>query len=87
MEETLGAILLSVLNSYMVLFVLGLITTVTEWKKINAPKVKKIKYMFSFPVFIFTYLPISIAALLKFKKIEWQPITHSIAKTIEELKF
>ena len=26
MEETLGAILLSVLNSYMVLFVLGLIT-------------------------------------------------------------
>ncbi len=87
MEETLGAILLSVLNSYMVLFVLGLITTVTEWKKINAPKVKKIKYMFSFPVFIFTYLPISIAALLKFKKIAWQPITHSIAKTIEELKF
>ncbi|NLK64111.1 MAG: glycosyltransferase family 2 protein [Tissierellia bacterium] len=84
--ETIGAILMSVLNSYIVLFVLGLITTVTEWKKINASWVKKIKYMFSFPIFIFTYLPISIAALLKFKKIEWQPITHSIVKTIEEVQ-
>jgi len=31
-------------------------------------------------------VPISIVALFKFKKIEWQPITHSIVKTIEEIQ-
>ena len=86
MGETIGAILLSVLNSYIVLFILGLITTVTEWKSINSSSLKKIKYIFSFPIFIFTYIPISIVALFKFKKIEWQPITHSIVKTIEEIQ-
>ena len=86
MNETIGAILLSVLNSYIVLFILGLITTVTEWKNINSSPLKKIKYIFSFPIFIFTYIPISIVALFKFKKIEWKPITHSIVKTIEEVR-
>ncbi len=86
MRETLGAVLLSVMNSYIVLFILGLITTVTEWKKINSSSLKKILFMFSFPLFIFTYVPISIAALFKFNKIEWKPITHSIVKTIEEIQ-
>lgn len=86
MRETSGAVLMSVLNSYLVLFVLGLLTTVTEWKNINTTSVEKIKYMFTFPIFIFTYVPISIVALFKFKKIEWKPITHSIVKTIEEVQ-
>ena len=86
MGETIGAILLSMLNSYIVLFLMGLITTVTEWKNINTSSMKKLKYIFTFPVFIITYVPISIVALFKFKKIEWQPITHSIVKTIEEMQ-
>lgn len=86
MEQTVGAIVLSVINSYIVLFIMGLITTITEWKNINSSFRKKIKYIFSFPIFIFTYVPISIVALFKFKKIEWQPITHSIVKTIEEIQ-
>ena len=84
MRETSSAVLMSVLNSYLVLFVLGLLTTVTEWKNINTTSVEKIKYMFTFPIFIFTYVPISIVAL--FRKIEWKPITHNITKTIEELQ-
>lgn len=84
MRETTGAILMSVINSYLVLFALGLLTTITEWKNINSTSAKKIIYVFSFPIFIFTYVPISIVAL--FKKIEWKPINHSIVKTIEELQ-
>ncbi|HKM01523.1 MAG TPA: N-acetylglucosaminyltransferase, partial [Sedimentibacter sp.] len=84
MRETIGAILMSVINSYLVLFALGLLTTITEWKNINSTSAKKIIYVFSFPIFIFTYVPISIVAL--FKKIEWKPINHSIVKTIEELQ-
>ena len=84
MKETTVAIFMSVINSYLVLFALGLLTTITEWKKINSTSAKKIIYVFSFPIFIFTYVPISIVAL--FKKIEWKPINHSIVKTIEELQ-
>lgn len=84
MRETTGAILMSVLNSYLVLFAMGFLTTITEWKNINSTSLKKIKYMFTFPIFIFTYVPISIVAL--FRKIEWKPITHNIVKTIEEVR-
>ncbi len=83
-SETSGAIIMSGVNSYLVLFALGLITTITEWRQINSTPAKKIKYIFSFPIFIFTYIPISIVAL--FRKIEWKPITHSIVKSIEEVR-
>lgn len=83
-EATSSAILMSCINSYMVLFAIGMITTISEWKQINSTPLKKIKYMFTFPIFIFTYIPISIVAL--FRKIEWKPITHSIAKSIEEVR-
>lgn len=83
-QETTGAIVMSGFNSYAILFGLGLITTITEWKQIKSTPWNKIKYMFSFPIFIFTYVPISIVAL--YKKIEWKPITHSIAKSIEEVR-
>ena len=58
MRETLGAILMSVLNSYIILYALGLLTTITEWKNINSSALNKIKYTFSFPIFIFTYIHI-----------------------------
>ena len=83
-EITSIAILMTVINSYILLFFLGLITTITEWEQINSTPWKKIKYIFSFPIFIFTYIPISIVAL--FKKIEWKPITHNINKSIEEVR-
>lgn len=83
-KETSGAIIMAGVNSYGVLFALGLITTITEWKQINSTPKNKIKYIFSFPFFIFTYVPISIVAL--YKKIEWKPITHSIVKSIEEVR-
>lgn len=83
-KQTTNAILMSMINFYVVIFALGLITTISEWKEINTTTVKKIFYMFTFPLFIFTYIPISIVAL--FKKTEWTPITHSIVKTIEEVR-
>ncbi len=78
------ALFMTFFNFYAILFFFALITTITEWDKINTTKSKKILYMFSFPIFIATYIPISIAAI--FKKIEWKPINHSIAKNIEEFQ-
>ena len=64
---------------YLTLLVIGGITTATEWRQIHAPAWQKVMYTFSFPLFMFTYIPISFAAL--FMKVEWKPIHHSVNLT------
>lgn len=64
-------------------FVLGLITTVTEWKQIHSKWHKKLFYLITFPVFMLTYIPISFIAL--FRKVEWTPIEHTVSKTVEDI--
>ena len=76
--ETLG-------NMCLTLFVLGGITTVTEWKHIHTTAAKKILYVFTFPLFMFTYLPIAIAAL--FAPAEWRPIEHRISAAAASCHF
>ena len=63
---------------------IGCIFLVTEWNKILAPANKKIKSLFTFPLFMITYVPISLVALVK--KVEWKPIAHSISKSVEEIE-
>ena len=80
-----GADLLSVLrsvgeyflNMYLTFFFVGAITTVTEWKRIHTSALKKVLYAFTFPLFMSTYIPISMAAF--FKKVEWKPIQHRVS--------
>lgn len=69
---------------YGILFTLGFITTLTEWKKIHCSGWKKIAYTFTFPFFMFTYIPISIVAL--FKKVEWKPIAHTVVKSLDDVR-
>lgn len=69
---------------YLLLFVLGLITLIGEWKQIHCPTGKKVLYCFTFPFFILTYLPISIHAL--FAKVEWKPINHTCSLSVEEME-
>ena len=70
----------SLFTFYMGLLAYGIITVLSEWKNINAPAVKKVLYVFLFPVFMFTYIPISLAALVR--RVEWKPIYHSSAKQL-----
>ncbi len=72
------------LNMYLMLVFIATLTTVTQWRNIHTTNVKKVLYIFTFPFFMFTYLPITIVAF--FKKVEWQPIEHSRAKTLAEIK-
>ena len=62
-------------NMYFTVFFIGAVTTVTEWKEIMTSPAKKILYMFTFPFFMFTYIPISLVALVK--NTGWQPIEHT----------
>ena len=81
---TLGSIAFAGVNFYLIMFSIGFITLVTEWNKILAPANKKIKSLFTFPLFMITYVPISLVALVK--KVEWKPIAHSISKSVEEIE-
>ncbi|MCL1809317.1 MAG: glycosyltransferase [Clostridiales bacterium] len=68
---------------YVLLYFIGLLPTITEWRNIDAPKSKKILYTFTFPVFMLTFIPIAGVAL--FKKVEWEHMDHTIDKKINEM--
>ena len=72
------------ITTYLTFFAFGLVTGITEWKKIHASTPRKILSLFTFPLFMATYLPISVAAL--FKKVEWKPIKHSVTKSIDDME-
>lgn len=70
-------------NSYLLMLLIGGVTTLTQWKQIRTTAGKKIWYTFTFPLFMMTYIPISFAAL--FCKVEWKPIEHRRAMSLAEL--
>lgn len=80
----LGAMAMSFLVPYLLLFVAGAITTATQWKKIRTSAWKKILYTLTFPIFMATYVPITVCAL--FGKVEWKPIKHRAVISVQELK-
>ena len=71
------------LSLYLTVFVLGVITTVTEWDNIYCSAVKKVWYAITFPVFMFTYIPIVIVSL--FHNPAWQPIRHSRSVNLQQI--
>ena len=68
-----------VAGAYLALFPFGLFITIAEWKKIRASGAKKILYLFTFPVFILSFIPAAAVAI--FKKVEWKQIKHEGAAT------
>ncbi len=78
-----GFIVSAFLSFYLVFFLYGLVTVISEWKHISSTPIRKIGYVFTFPIFMFTYIPIAIAALLQ--KVEWKPIQHTATKRTVDL--
>lgn len=73
------------INSYFMLLGIGIVTTISEWDKIFAPIHKKILYTFTFPIFMFSYIPITFVALFS-KDVKWKPITHDQVKTLDDVR-
>ena len=69
--------------TYSVMFLMGLVTIISEWKRIHTKSSKKIGYLFLFPIFMYTYIPISVIAL--FKRVRWEQIHHTRAKSLDEV--
>lgn len=70
-------------STYLLLFFLGAVTTVTQWKQLHTTTAKKLLYTLTFPLFMMTYIPISLAAL--FRPVTWQPIEHKRAVPLSEV--
>lgn len=61
-------------GAYLMLFAIGTLTMLTERKRIHTSRWKKLKSLFTFPFFLFTYIPISLVAI--FKNVKWEPTRH-----------
>ena len=66
----------------LIMFTFGVLTTIVEWDSIRTTTANKVRYMFTFPFFMATYVPIAIVAL--FKRCTWTPIAHNISVNVEE---
>jgi len=75
LHTALRYLLFSVVNYYVGMFAYGALTVACEWKHIRATNWEKIKYLWSYPIFGATYIPITIAALSR-GKVEWSHIEH-----------
>lgn len=80
--SSLSSIFFCLFNFTLFMLMFGALTTFTEWDNIHAPARKKIFYMFTFPLFMITYIPIALVALVK--KASWKPIQHSISVDVQE---
>jgi hypothetical protein len=69
--------------TYSIMFFMGIVTILSEWKKIHTSNAKKIGYLFLFPIFMYTYIPISVIAL--FRPVKWEPIHHTRSKSLDEV--
>ena len=86
-ERWLGlgkAILLGIAGTYSSMFLIGALTLLTEWDRIRASTKKKIQSLFTFPLFMMTFVPIALTAV--FRKFQWQPIAHTVAISAGDLQ-
>lgn len=68
---------------YLLMLMMGLLTMLTEGENVSGcSRGRKIWSVFTFPIYMATYIPIAVVAL--FKKVGWKPIQHTVSKSIED---
>lgn len=80
--EVIKAFAKLLFTGYVALFLVGAITTATEWKQIHAGWFMKLITAIVFPIYMSTYLPITVLSL--FSKPCWKPIEHTSLKSIKD---
>ena len=83
--EALRSLLRLLAGGYLTLFAIGALTVISEWNRIRATVSGKIRSVFTFPLYMATYIPITISAL--FCRPEWKPILHRVTAVQMQLPF
>jgi cellulose synthase/poly-beta-1,6-N-acetylglucosamine synthase-like glycosyltransferase len=79
-----GSLVMTFGSMYVVFFLLAVITTISERKHIHSnSRLRLFTNLFTFPIFMMSYVPITVAAL--FMKVEWVPTKHTIAVTFDDV--
>lgn len=81
-----GSLVMTFFSMYLTFFILAIITTVSEHKRFKCRPERKWRIftnLFTFPLFMMTYIPINVAAL--FMKVEWVPTKHTVAISMEDM--
>ncbi|MBQ7801957.1 MAG: glycosyltransferase family 2 protein [Oscillospiraceae bacterium] len=78
------AVLAALVGGYVSMFAIGALTMATERRRVRATRAQKFRSLFTFPLFLFTYIPIALTAV--FRKFEWTPIAHTCAISAAQLQ-
>jgi cellulose synthase/poly-beta-1,6-N-acetylglucosamine synthase-like glycosyltransferase len=79
----LGSFCMTFVSFYVTFFLLAVLTTASERKNIRATRLHLFTNLFTFPVFMLSYVPIALAAAVK--KVDWVPTRHTISTSIDDL--
>lgn len=79
----LGSFCMTFVTFYVTFFLLALLTTATEGKQMRAKPLHKLSNLFTFPVFMLSYVPIALVAAVK--KVDWVPTRHTISKSLADI--
>ena len=86
LSMAVGSLMMTFGSMYVTFFILAVITTISERKHIICRKERRWRIftnLFTFPLFMMTYIPICIAAL--FKKVEWVPTKHTVSISMDQI--
>ena len=61
-------------GAYSMLLIFSLAVTISDWSRIRGSAFKKVLYAFTFPLFIFSFIPAAFVAI--FKRVEWKQVQH-----------
>ena len=79
-----GSLISIVVSTYLTFFVLAVLTTFFEYHHIHCKqKWRLVANLFTFPLFMFSYIPLTVAAL--FMKVDWVPTPHDVSVTLDEV--
>ena len=83
LRACVGSLFMVFAMMYATFFIVALTTTISEYSHIHAKRSAIIKNLFTFPIFMYTYIPITVQAL--FQKVEWVPTKHTVATTLDDV--
>ena len=84
LDSCVVSLITMLVSSYLMFFAMGLVTVIVEHRHFHCPKRWRFfTNLFTFPLFMLTYIPINVAAL--FLKVDWVPTPHNVAMTLDDV--
>ncbi len=70
---------------YGIFWLLGALALISEWRRVHCSKLRAVLLLFTFPLFMLTYIPISISAFFS-RHVAWKPVEHKHAMSVGEIE-